>query len=71
MLIICQVKEEWQTKEEKLRLYQEYLSKLAGEFEEIEFTHLGREGNQFGHTSIYGQDRFWAQGTTGTHQYQK
>jgi ribonuclease HI len=47
MLIICEVKGEWQTKEEKLRPYQEYLSKLAGEFEEIEFTHLGREGNQF------------------------
>ncbi|KAG5233085.1 RNA-directed DNA polymerase (Reverse transcriptase), Ribonuclease [Salix suchowensis] len=47
MLIICQVKGEWQTKEEKLIPYQEYLSKLAEEFEEIEFTHLGREGNQF------------------------
>jgi len=47
MLIICQVKGEWKTKEEKLRPYQEYLSKLAGEFEEIEFTYLGREGNQF------------------------
>jgi ribonuclease HI len=47
MLIICQIKREWQTKEEKLRPYQEYLSKLAREFEEIEFTHLGREGNQF------------------------
>ena len=23
------------------------MSKLVGEFEEIEFTHLGREGNQF------------------------
>jgi ribonuclease HI len=45
MLIICQVKGEWQTKEKKLRPYQEYLSKLAGKFEEIEFTHLGREGN--------------------------
>jgi ribonuclease HI len=45
MLIICQVKGEWKTKEEKLRPYQEYLSKLAGEFEEIEFTYLGREGN--------------------------
>jgi len=44
MLIICQVKEEWQTKEERLRLYQEYMSKLAREFEEIKFTHLGREG---------------------------
>ena len=47
MLIICQVKGEWQTKEEKLIPYQEYLSKLSEEFEEIEFTHLGREGNQF------------------------
>ena len=47
MLIICQVKGEWQIKEEKLIPYQEYLSKLAEEFEEIEFTHLGIEGNQF------------------------
>ncbi|XP_052305620.1 uncharacterized protein LOC127904792 [Populus trichocarpa] len=47
MLIICQVKGEWQTKEEKLRPYQEYLSTLAKEFEEIRFTHLGREGNHF------------------------
>jgi len=45
MMIIYQVKGEWQTKEEKLRSYQEYLSKLAREFEEIEFTHLGREAN--------------------------
>jgi hypothetical protein len=44
MLIICQVKGEWQTKEERLRPYQEYMSKLAREFEEIKFTHLGREG---------------------------
>jgi ribonuclease HI len=47
MLIICQVKGEWQTKEEKLRSYQEYLSTLSEEFEEIKFTHLGREGNHF------------------------
>jgi ribonuclease HI len=47
MLIICQVKGEWQTKEEKLRPYQEYLSALSEEFEEIRFTHLGREGNHF------------------------
>ncbi|XP_061979625.1 uncharacterized protein LOC133700079 [Populus nigra] len=47
MLIICQVKREWQTKEEKLRPYQEYLSTLAEEFKEIRFTHLGREGNHF------------------------
>ena len=47
ILIICQVKGKWQTKDEKLRPYQEYLSKLAREFEEIKFTHLGREGNHF------------------------
>ena len=47
MLIIYQVKGEWQTKEEKLRPYQEYLSKLVEGFEEIEFTHLGMEGNHF------------------------
>jgi ribonuclease HI len=47
MLIICQVKSERQTKDEKLRPYQEYLSKLAGSFDEIEFTHLGRDKNQF------------------------
>jgi hypothetical protein len=47
LLIIYQVKGEWQTKEEKLRPYQEYLSKLVEEFEEIEFTHLGMEGNHF------------------------
>nr|XP_034909787.1 uncharacterized protein LOC118045297 [Populus alba] len=47
MLIIYQVKGEWQTKEEKLKPYQEYLSSLLGNFEEIKFTHLGREGNHF------------------------
>ena len=47
MLIICQVKGEWQTKKEKLRPYQEYLSTLLEEFKEIKFTHLGKEGNHF------------------------
>jgi hypothetical protein len=41
------VKGELQTKEEKLRSYQEYLSTLSEEFEEIKFTHLGKEGNHF------------------------
>ncbi|XP_073262695.1 uncharacterized protein [Populus alba] len=41
------VKGEWQTKEEKLKPYQEYLSSLLGSFEKIKFTHLGREGNHF------------------------
>jgi len=47
ILIICQVKGKWQTKDEKLRPYQEYLSKLAKEFKEIKFTHLEKEGNHF------------------------
>jgi len=47
ILITCQVKGKGQTKDEKLRPYQEYLSKLAREFKEIKFTHLGREGNLF------------------------
>jgi len=47
MLIICQVKGKWQTKDEKLRPYQDYLSKLAESLDEIKFTHLGRDKNQF------------------------
>jgi ribonuclease HI len=47
ILIICQVKGEWKTKEEKLRPYQEYLFTLLEEFKEIKFTHLGREGNHY------------------------
>ena len=45
--ITCQVKGKRQTKDEKLRPYHEYLSKLAREFKEIKFTHLGKEGNLF------------------------
>ncbi|XP_061947896.1 uncharacterized protein LOC133671224 [Populus nigra] len=40
-------KGEWQTKDEKLKSYQEYISKLAENFEKIEFNHLGRDKNQF------------------------
>jgi hypothetical protein len=36
-----------QTKNEKLKPYQNYLLKLASEFEEIKFTHMSRENNQF------------------------
>ena len=39
ILIICQMKGEWQTMNEKLRPYQEHLIKLTKDFEEIEFTH--------------------------------
>jgi len=44
-LIICQVKGEEQTKDEKLESYQDYLSRLANEFEEIKFTHISRDKN--------------------------
>jgi ribonuclease HI len=47
VLTICQVKGEWQIKDDKLRPYQEYLSKLAKEFDKIKFTYMGRDKNQF------------------------
>lgn len=47
MLIMCQVKGECHTRDEKLKPYQEYLSKLAKDFDEIELTHLRRDKNQF------------------------
>jgi ribonuclease HI len=37
LLIICQVKGEWKTKDEKLKPYQNYLLRLANEIEEIKF----------------------------------
>ncbi|KAJ9147664.1 hypothetical protein P3X46_029799 [Hevea brasiliensis] len=46
-LIIYQVKGEWQTKDPKLIPYQKYLLKLIKKFEEISFTHLIRDKNQF------------------------
>ena len=46
MLIIYQVKGEWKTKDDKLRPCQEYLSKLAKEFDMIKFTRMGRDKKQ-------------------------
>ena len=34
-------------KNEKFRLYENYMSKLAKEFNEIKFTRMGRDKNQF------------------------
>jgi hypothetical protein len=34
-------------KNKKMRSYQEYFSELAKEFNEIKFTHIGRDKNQF------------------------
>jgi ribonuclease HI len=47
MLIIFQVNGEWQTKNEKLRPYQENLTKLIKDFDKIKFTYLNRDKNQF------------------------
>ena len=41
------MKEEWQTKDEKPMSYQKYLSKLTKEFNEIKFTHIKSDKNQF------------------------
>ncbi|XP_021679072.2 uncharacterized protein LOC110663900 [Hevea brasiliensis] len=46
-LIIYQVKRELQTKDPKLIPYQKYLLEMISKFEEISFTHLGRDKNQF------------------------
>ncbi|XP_058008631.1 uncharacterized protein LOC131183007 [Hevea brasiliensis] len=47
VLIIYQVKGEWQTKDLKLVPYQKYLLELIKKFEEISFTHLNQDKNQF------------------------
>ncbi|XP_019432700.1 PREDICTED: uncharacterized protein LOC109339673 [Lupinus angustifolius] len=46
-LIIYQVNGEWQTKDMKLIPYHKYLSSLAKKFEEICFSHVTRDKNQF------------------------
>ncbi|XP_021678817.2 uncharacterized protein LOC110663721 [Hevea brasiliensis] len=46
-LIIYQVKGEWQTRDPKLIPYQKYLIKLLKKFDEITFTHLSHDKNQF------------------------
>jgi hypothetical protein len=47
LLIIFQVKAKWQTNDEKLDPYKNYLLRLANKFEEIKFTHMSRDKNQF------------------------
>ena len=46
-LIIYQVNGEWQTKDKKLIPYQKYLTRLIEQFEDVSFTHLTRDKNQF------------------------
>ena len=44
-LVICQLNDEWETKDSKLIPYQEFIKKLIEQFEEITFKHLPREEN--------------------------
>ena len=43
MYFIYYVKGDSQTKDEQLKPYQDYLSKLVYEFEEIKFTHISKK----------------------------
>jgi hypothetical protein len=47
MLIILQTTGEWRTRDVKLLPYHEHLEELAGQFEDIIFTHMPRNKNQF------------------------
>ena len=44
-LVICQLNGEWETRDSKLVLYQEFIKKLIEQFEDITFKHLPREEN--------------------------
>ena len=44
-LVICQLNEEWETRDSKLVPYQEFIKKLIEQFEEITFKNLPREEN--------------------------
>src|ERR1044072_6513452 len=45
-LVICQVKGEWETRNEKFILYRDHVLKLIPYFDEINFHHIPREENQ-------------------------
>ncbi|XP_077222028.1 uncharacterized protein LOC143855861 [Tasmannia lanceolata] len=47
ILIICQTKGCWRTREDRLFPYQEYLGSLVSKFRNITFTHLPRVKNHF------------------------
>ena len=44
-LVICQLNGEWETRDSKLILYQEFIKKLIEQFEDITFKHLPHEEN--------------------------
>ena len=45
-LVIRQLRGEWETRDQKLILYQTYILKLAEFFDDISFHHIPREENQ-------------------------
>ena len=46
-LVIRQIHGDWKTKDVKLRPYHAYLELLVGRFDDLSYTHLPREQNQF------------------------
>ena len=49
-LVICQINDEWKTKDSKLIPYQKFIKKMIEKFEEITFKHLPREENYLAET---------------------
>ena len=46
MLVVKQASKEWEVKEDKLRLYWDYLATILLSFDQCKFIHLPREENQ-------------------------
>ena len=46
MLVVKQASKEWEVKEDRLRLYRDYLATISLCFEQCKFIHLPREENQ-------------------------
>ena len=46
MLVIHQVKEEWETRDAKLLPHSQYVTKQSQNFEKISFDHVHREDNR-------------------------
>ena len=44
-MVICQLNEEWETRDSKLVSYQEFIKRLVEQFEEITFKHLPQKEN--------------------------
>ena len=46
MLVVKQASKEWEVREDKLRLYWDYLATILLSFDQCKFIHLPREENQ-------------------------